>query len=464
MKKAVNFLKNNLLLIIFALQPVLDILAYAQRDMAVSFAGGLRLALTVIVPAYALFFTKQRKKFMVSMGIIGLFCVLHVLNGFRVGYISLFADVRYLLLVSHAVILCYSFMFLYEKEELVRQIKTAFLIIIFTVTITYYLSYFLKSGNHTYIYSKIGWTGWSNTTSVYSVIVSLLFPFMVYFCVSAKKKWCLLFLPPLAFMYLMNGTKAAYLTLIFTLLATAVFMVFEFIINRKDKFRLIVSCLLLVLMFLSVTYYNYSPRFDIDTLNNENLENKEQILMEEPTPEVEEIEQETVVNLIDKQMIERFGKKNVLKAYEGNKTAQGLSNNRLRKIVFGSLVWQETDALTKFVGFEHANMQLGEENFDLESDLPAIYFYYGYIGAVLYGGMIIYFWLRLIKQLLFHFKESFNLFNFVIFMSYGLAMLAAGYTGHLLRRPNSAIYLAIILLLIYCRTEPLFKKRNTVGA
>ena len=207
MKKTVNFLKNNLLLIIFALQPALDILAYAQRDMAVSFAGGLRLALTVIVPAYVLFFTKQRKKFMVSMGIIGLFCVLHVLNGFRVGYISLFADVRYLLLVSHAVILCYSFMFLYEKEELVRQIKTAFLIIIFTVTITYYLSYFLKSGNHTYIYSKIGWTGWSNTTSVYSVIVSLLFPFMVYFCVTAKKKWCLLFLPPLAFMYLMNGTK-----------------------------------------------------------------------------------------------------------------------------------------------------------------------------------------------------------------------------------------------------------------
>ncbi|MEE1278512.1 MAG: hypothetical protein UHE86_05565, partial [Acutalibacteraceae bacterium] len=105
MKKVISFLKNNLLLIIFAIQPILDILAYAQRDMSVSFAGGLRLALTVLIPAYALFFTKQRKKFIISMGIIGLFCVLHVLNGFRVGYISLFADVRYLLLVSHAVIL-----------------------------------------------------------------------------------------------------------------------------------------------------------------------------------------------------------------------------------------------------------------------------------------------------------------------------------------------------------------------
>lgn len=460
MKKIIDFLKNNLLLIILALQPALDILAYAQRNISVSFAGGFRLAITVLVPVYVLFFTKQRKKFIISMGVIATFCALHVLNGFRVGYINLFTDVKYMLLVSHAVILCFSFMFLYEKEDILRQVKTAFLIIISINAVTYYLSYFLKSGNHTYVFSKIGWTGWNNTTSVYSVIVSILFPFIVYFCVTAKKKWCLLFLPPLAFMYLMNGTKAAYLTLVFTLLATALFLVLEFIINRKDKFRLIVSCLLLVLMFLSITYYNYSPRFDIDTLNNENLENKENILMEEPTPGVEEIEQETVVNLIDKQMIERFGKQKVLKAYEGNKTAQGLSNNRLRKIVYGSLVWGETDTLTKFVGFEQTNMQMGEENFDLESDIQAIYFYYGYIGAALYGGMILYFWLRLIKQLLFRFKESFNLFNFCIFMSYGLAMLAASYTGHLMRRPNSAIYLAIVLLLIYCRTEPLFAKKQ----
>jgi len=120
----------------------------------------------------------------------------------------------------------------------------------------------------------------------------------------------------------------------------------------------------------------------------------------------------------------------------------------------------ETDALTKFVGFEQTKMYIGDGTYDLESDPQAIFFYYGYIGSLLMAGLLAYFWLRLIKQLICKFKESFNLANFIIFINYGLLMVSALYTGHLLRRPNSAIYLAVVLLLIYCRTEPLFKKRQ----
>ena len=71
-----------------------------------------------------------------------------------------------------------------------------------------------------------------------------------------------------------------------------------------------------------------------------------------------------------------------------------------------------------------------------------------------------YFIARLIKQLVTDFKGSFNLFNFIVLVALGLQIISAIYSGYLLRRPNVAIYLGIVLLLIYCRTEPLFKKKT----
>ncbi|MBR6533711.1 MAG: O-antigen ligase family protein [Clostridia bacterium] len=462
MKKFFEFIKNNLLLIILALQPILDILAYVQRGSAVSFAGYFRLLLTLLLPAYTLFFAKERKKFIISMLVIGVFSGLHILNCFRVGYLSIFTDVKYLLLVAHAIVLLYSFMFLYDKKENLRQIKTALMIMIPTVAITYYISYFLKNGSYTYIHSQIGWTGWNNTPSVFSIILSALFPFIVYFCVKGRKKWSIIFLVPLSFMYIMNGTKAAYLTLIGSLFCCFVFVIAEYFIKKKEKFPVLVAALMAVLLIGSISYYNYSPRLDIDTLNNESLEQGEEMLEgEEDELGIENLE-ENFAKSLDKKMIRRFGLDRYLSYYEGNMNAESLANNRLKKIIFGSLVWEDTDIITKFVGFEHTLMYIGNDSYDLESDPQAIYFYYGYLGAALYAGVLIYFWLRLIKQLLCHFKESFNLFNFVIFINYGLLMVSTLYTGHLLRRPNSAIYLTIVLLLIYCRTEPLFKRKKQI--
>lgn len=469
MKKCINTIKDNLLLIILVMQPFLDILSYAQRECEVSIAGYFRLGLTVLVPAYVLFFARERKKFIISMAVIASFCALHILNCFRVGYISIFTDVKYMLLTAHAVLLLYSFMFLYEKEEIIRQIKAALKIMIPSVAITYYLSYFLKSGLYTYVDSQIGWTGWNNTPSVFSIILSALLPFAVYFCLSSNKKLYFLLLIPFAFMYIMNGTKATYLTLICSLFACLVFIIAEYFIQKKEKFPVFVSVVMAVMLVLSVSYYKYSPRLDIDTLNNESLQLGQEML--EGKDDLSEMEQEEykadikkgkISKYLDENMKKRFGEENYIAAFKGNITAKSLANNRLRKIIFGYLVWKDTDTVTKFVGFEHTLMYIGEATYDLESDPQAIFFYYGYIGSVLYAGMLLYFLLRCIKQCICHFKESFNLFNFVIIIDFGLLMVSTVFTGHLLRRPNSAIYLTIVLLLIYCRTEPLFKRKKQV--
>lgn len=447
-RKILSIFKNNLLAIILVLQPFMDILAYVQRDSDVSIAGYFRLGVTVLIPMYVVFFTKERKRFIACMSVIVLFCTMHILNCFRVGYINVFIDVKYMLLVAHAIVLLFSFIFLYEKKEILRQTMAALKIMIAVVAVSYYLSYFLKSGIYTYIHSEIGWTGWNNTPSVFSVILSSLFPFAVYFCISTEKKWPVFLLLPISFMYVMNGTKAAYLTLIGTMFCCVLFIIVEYFIQQKEKFPIFICVALSVILVASIAYYNYSPRLDIDTLNNQSLEKTEENLTDK-----------TFEEALDEKMIERFGLDRYLSAYKGEKTAENLANNRLKKIIFGSLVWEETDTLTKFVGFEQTKMYIGNETYDLESDPQAIFFYYGYIGAALYGLLLLYFLVRLMKQLITSFKQSFNLFNFVLFINYGLLMVSTVYTGHLLRRPNSAIYLTIVLLLIYCRTDSVFKRK-----
>ncbi len=458
MKKLLEYTKKNLLLIILVLQPILDIIAYFQRDSAVSLAGYIRLAITLLVPAYVLFFARDRKKFIISMLVIWGFGALHVLNGFRVGYINIVSDVKYFLLVAHALVLLFSFIFLYEKDEIKRQIITALKIVLVLIVVPYYLSYFLKSGNHTYMHSLTGWTGWNNTQNSFSICLSAVFPFALYYCLSTKRKWMLIFLLPISYMYIMNGTKATYLTLVFSLFGFAVFLAAEFFIQKKKKFPFISIIVLIALLGGSIFCYNYSPRQEIDTLDEINIEETEKELEAD-----EEKTEDVFTSYLDKEMLRKFGKERYLAAYKGELTAENLANVRLKKIIFGKLVWEKTDELTKFVGFEQAHMLADGETYDLESDPQAILFYYGYIGAFLYAAVLLYFWLRLIKQLLCHFKESFNLFNFTIFIGYGLLILSTLYSGYLLRRPNSSIYLMIVLLLIYCRTESLFKRKAEKG-
>lgn len=453
MKKIFEYAKKNILLILLVLQPVLDIIAYFQRDSAVSLAGYIRLAITLLVPAYVLFFARDRKKFIISMLIIWGFGALHVLNGFRVGYISVVSDVKYFLLVVHALVLLFSFIFLYEKDEIIRQVVTALKIVVVLIVVPYYLSYFLKSGNHTYMHSLTGWTGWNNTQNSFSICLSALFPFALYYCLSSKRRWMLIFLLPISYMYIMNGTKATYLTLVASLFGFIAFLTMEFFVQKKKSFPIISIAVLIFLLGGSIFCYNYSPRQEIDTLDEINIEETEKELEAD-----EEKTEDVFTSYLDKGMLKRFGKERYLSAYKGELTAENLANVRLKKIIFGRLVWEKTDALTKFVGYEQALMLVDGETYDLESDPQAIYFYYGYIGAFLYAALLLYFFLRLIKQLICKFKDSFNLFNFTVFISYMLLLGSAVYAGYLLRRPNSSIYLTIVLLLIYCRTEPLFKK------
>lgn len=453
-----NYVKNNLLFLVLISQPLLDILAYFQEGGAVSLSGYIRLALTVCIPLYTLIKLKDKKRFFVIMCIIGAYCILHIANCFRVGYIDVFADIKYMLLVMHMPILLFSFVYLYDKKDNMSQISRALKVNAIIITAVFFLTYLLKSGKYTYQIYEQGWTGWYAIPNAQSVIMVSILPFIVYFLMKYCKKIFPIPMLAVIFMYIENGTKTAYYSLVLILVGYFCFILFEFIVKREEKLSLYTLSMLILLVVISIFSYNYSPRMELD-FNEETARAEEQIELEEI--EDEDSKEKVYIKYINKDLIARFGEERVLEAYGEDVNAYTFANMRLMKRIYGKLVWEDRDILTKLVGYEYSQMQYNDENFDLENDPPAILYYYGYLGAGMYICLLGYFVLRLMKQLLRAFKESLNLYNFAILISFGLQMGLAVYTGYLLRRPNVSIYLMVILLLIYCRTKSLGKGSET---
>ncbi len=454
----INYIKKNILFLVLISQPLLDILAYFQEGSSFSIAGYVRLVYTIVIPLYTLIVLKDKKKFFAIMCAIVGFCALHIANGLRVGYIDMFADIKYMLLVLHMPILLISFIYLYSKEENMKQALDALKVNAVIIVVAFFISYALQIGNYTYADYKQGWTGWYVVPNAQSLIIVSLLPFIVYFLLKYCKKLFPLPMLVAVFMYLANGTKTTYYSVILILAGFFCFIIFEFLVKRDKKFSVYTLCMILGVIALTIFFYNYSPRMNMDTGDEIAREQEQEQLEQEKAEGMEE--EELYIKYIDKDLVARFGEKRVLEAYGDGLDSYTFADMRLKKRIYGKLVWEESDFLTKLVGYEYSQMQYQDENFDLENDPHAILYYYGYVGAALYICLLGYFILRLAKELIKAFKNSLNLFNFAILITFGLQLGLSAYAGYLLRRPNVSIYLMVVLLFIHCRTNPLKKGRE----
>lgn len=451
-----NYVKNNLLFLVLISQPLLDILAYFQEGSTISVAGYVRLAYTVLIPLYTLVVAEKKKSFFYIMSGIGVFALIHVANGLRVGYISLFADVKYMLLVLHMPILLICFMYLFNKAELKIQITRGLVVNIVIFVVTFFASYIMKNGNYTYVDYEVGWTGWYLIPNAQSVITVSVLAFGVYFAMTYCKKYFPIPLSLFLYMYMVNGTKTSYVSVVLVLFGFYCFVIIEYFIKREGKFPTYKALMLGLLLVITVFAYNYTPREIMDE-NEENARAEEQLELDE-----EEFDKSKILQYIDKDLLDRFGNERVLEAYGDDVDAYTFADMRLKKRIYGRLVWEESDLLTKLVGYEYSEMQHNGENFDLENDPHAILYYYGYLGLAGYACLLGYFVLRILVILKKQFKESVNQLNFTILITWGLQMALSVYAGYLLRRPNVSSYLMIVLLLVYCQTEALRKDKEEV--
>ena len=155
---------------------------------------------------------------------------------------------------------------------------------------------------------------------------------------------------------------------------------------------------------------------------------------------------------------DRFGMDRVLRHYRMSTDVAKLIDTRVIKLSYAALIWaEETDSLTKLVGFEAAIVGT-DGQYDMENDWPAVFYYYGYLGFALYVGFALWFVLRILRSLKENFKGSLTAENFTLALVLALQAGLAQFSGALVRRPNVSIYFALVLALIWYQTR---KKEKT---
>lgn len=466
-------LKKNWLLYLFVLQPIFDIIAFFQQDNVVgSLAGYSRLLVMCVLPIVTLWITKNKKSFLIWMGAIGGYCFLHVLNCYRIGYMSPVADIAYLARVVQMPILAVCFIYLIKDDTYGEITRKAFLINLCVIFVTMSIAHLTGTGEYSYNYYGAGLKGWFANSNSQSIILVTLIPLSLEY-LSRKKHiaWIITGAVIAWFMMISNGTKVAYFSIFIIFGGYVCYYIFYYFLHRKDhvKFQTVLSLVYVCLMIISVVVYPMTPRYYMTHLYNDarvldeaereeelkEIENKGKVTLEDILSDPADRKKiiDFYTPLFDPGMVERFGTEKILYAYGYLPDSWLISDVRKTKRINAQMIWEECDWLTKIVGFEYTNVENPKgEILDLENDYPALFYYYGYLGFGLYMLFLAYFIYLIVRAVFKDFKKSIHPFNFALLLTYILQIASAQFSGAILRRPNVSIYMSIIMGLIYYQT------------
>ena len=474
--------QKNWLALLVAAQPVLDALAYWTRSPDGTAAGLLRLAIMVILPLHLLFTLKQKRRFVLSMAVIGVIGALHVLNCFRVGVIDLRFDLVYLARTVQMPVLAICLGY-YLRDE---AHKDAAMLGLKCAAFVYFAALLLAivTGTATDTYGPgLGVSGWviGENRCANSVIAVTLALVLLYFSVKTENKIANLIVPPLvAFALILNGTKACYYSLFAAFAGFAAYLVIDRLIHG-GKLRTRVIAVLLLTAVVSAAVYPITPRYKIE-LTQQASSARQQDELERIMREMgydlntmtleEKLADPVIVQVfgdyyydliwaIIPDMFARFDYPEICAKYRFNTNAAQLIDVRRMKTTYASLVWDEKDSLTHILGYEPSDMWYGAKT-DLENDWPAMYYYYGYLGF----GMYMLFLLRVVwlilRRVVRDFKGTVTLENFFLLLLFFLHVGLAQFSGSVIRRPNVSIYMSLVIALISYKTlrAPLSKERD----
>ena len=455
-----NTLREYWILLFIVLQPLLDVLAYWTQNDAGTASGYIRLVLMVVLYVYA-FCKKRSPAFLAASALIALTFGLHILNGLRLGSISLSADLKAVARVAYMPVMAVSFAALADDEKKQKQILYGIFLSAAVTGVVIILSVVTDTYMPTYILENLGISGWVTDSNrcCHSDIMACFAIFAAYGAFLTKNTWLKFLLPPIIMVAMItNATSTCYLTLLAVLAGFSVFCLFRSLILKKkiDKLTRILMAEFALLFAFSINEQQFVQEmsdlgYDIYSMS---LEEKmsDPVVHEKLTVYYNRFICNTVMSMRD-----RFGIDRVITALDGTVSAAILDDGRIMKRLNAHFIMEDSDFLTHLTGYEFGNIRNAYE--DLENDWHAMYYYYGYIGIGSYILVIAYLAWRILKLLIRSFGESLTLLNFTLLLSFVILLGLAGFSGALFRRPNASIYLALVIAMIWHQTS--YKANNS---
>jgi len=480
LKKKLALHSGEFMAALLLIQPLLDVSSYFAMEVLGTTVAitALRMVMLTVVSLYGFVISDKKRVYLFCYGVIAGFWLLHMLNCFRTGYMGFVRDTgEYLRLVQFPLWTLAFLTFFHKREGLdlkaIGILAANFALILLVIGLSYLV------GSPVYTYSSalreeihIGVMGWFYNHNSQSAIVCLLAPPLLLYGIRSGKIWVFSLCAAAGFGLLyLTGTRLAYYTAV--LLAIA-FLVLLVLCKKPYLFCLPILGALVLLVALkgfspmearqrqgtNKSFAAYQEKIDAVMGEDRDFVYQEG---EEIAPEVlekikrvyEEIYGQKGVfgEVLMEDLLERFGTDRVMEQFGYSIQPQVLNNARIRKLNAMDMVWQEQDSVTHLLGMEYSEMLIGKSIFDPENDFPALMYYTGYLGVILYVAFIA----GIIGYATFAFVRKFPALLTLEFataaMMVVLALGSAQFSGCVLRRPNVTVYFSVAVAMLYVQAE-----------
>ena len=472
------------MIVLIAAQPLLDVLAFWTASESGTAAGVIRL-LCMVAVVFTVLLKRRSKGFFFAMAVVATVFALHTVNGFRVGYMNLRADILYISKVVYMPVMAICFCCLYgdgENGTIENQILKGIMISAGLTGLVIVLSAVTNTYTYTYTIEKLGISGWviDSNRCCHSDILSTLAVFTAYFAVKDGKTWVRVLLPPLLFAALItNGTTACFLTLLAIMAGFPLFTIFLGFLRKEkiEKATRIVLLEMAALFVLTIAVYPITPRYKMEELERNSYNDNEErfareiadlgydiysLSLEEKLsiPEVHKRLTVYYIRFIDstvETLRQKYDVDRVIRGLNGTVSAKVLGDTRNMKRLNARFIFEDSDTLTRVFGFEFGHMKNDFE--DLENDWFAIFYYYGYFGFAVYILAALFLYGRILLLLIREYRRALTVRNFTLLMCYTLQLGLAYFSGAMMRRPNASIYLALVVAMVWHATCPAAERK-----
>ena len=415
MKKINYFVEKNIKKIIsifFIMQPILDVIAAVMLNcLHIDFTlSSIIRFLFIGFCIYYIFFINKNKKYIIYFSLIILYILIFSLVMlFNKDISVLFYELKNTLNVFYFPIVfltLYSINKQYKLSVSAKNILYLYLIyclfiLIPNITHTAFMSYSI---------SKVGNAGWFLSANSVGNILSILFPFILYYILTVKKNYFfkLFIVISSLFIFVSLGTKTPLLSFLICIIITFIYYLILWIKNKNYKYIFISSISSIILIFIS---FIFIPK----TSFYKNIQIHKYYLV--------------INNYID-----------IFKDYR--LLDHFIFSQRLTFLNNTSNYYKGVDISQKVfgVGFiENYGTDLVSTK-TIEMDYFDILFRNGFIGFCLFFSVFPIVYEK-------RDKEKNNLLNLEICISTILIFTLAFFTGHILISPSASIFVSLILII-----------------
>ncbi len=474
--------------VLIIIQPVMDVISYWLSEFGVSNAPTLLLRMGVLGLTLLCGFIISDKKhiYLIAAAVMAAVYAGHVVACVQAGFASPVEDLTNYIRVVQMPLLVIAFITFMKKNDnafdYIQLGASVALLFMFAVEI---ISTITGTDPHTYA-DGAGIIGWFYNTNSQSSNLCVLAPILLIWQFNWKKRRPVL-LAISAIMCCLSmflfATRLAYLGL----MAVTVGLGVMIIVLKRKQWKYGAALLALAIVFAALLpvsptmkHLNLSNQVQddrqhmLDAELSDKRENIDNLINKLPdadpgeenvdTGADDETEDDKITEDEKKQLIEqltpiyeryvsdfvkRFGAEKTMEMYNYTLDVRQFASTRAKKLMFAEMLMEDSPASARWFGVEISRFTFDGVIYDVENDFHGIYFLYGGVGFAAYMLFLAYFAVIIVKALIKNFKKYFTLEAVAYGISLIVCLVHCYNTAGVLRRPNSSVYLSVVLAVIY---------------